>query len=82
MNNYLLFYGDNYYPNGGMEDFIGSYETKELALEALKKQVLKPYSNYYEASEDEFYKSEMEELKWAHIYDLSINKIIWFHDQI
>lgn len=28
---YLLFAGNDYYPNGGWEDFGGSYETQEAA---------------------------------------------------
>jgi hypothetical protein len=27
MNKYLLFAGDEFYPEGGMDDFIGSYDT-------------------------------------------------------
>ena len=29
MKRYLAFYGDNYYPDGGMRDFICDYETIE-----------------------------------------------------
>ena len=28
---YIIFAGSNYYPNGGIEDFIGKSETIELA---------------------------------------------------
>ena len=37
MKNYLSFYGDVYYPSGGMGDFIGDYETKEEAIQAIEK---------------------------------------------
>jgi hypothetical protein len=33
MKRYLLFCGHNYYPHGGWDDFIGSYDTLEEALE-------------------------------------------------
>jgi hypothetical protein len=28
---FLLFKGDNYYPSGGWDDFVGAYETLEAA---------------------------------------------------
>ncbi len=31
MKRYLLFAGDTYYPSGGWQDFIGSFDTKEGA---------------------------------------------------
>ena len=31
---FLLFAGNDYYPSGGAEDFIGSYDTIEDAIEA------------------------------------------------
>ena len=41
MKKYLAFYGDVYYPSGGMDDFIGDYYTKEEAIEAIKKAHVK-----------------------------------------
>jgi len=38
MKRYLLFCGSNYYPNGGMNDCDGSFDTIEEALEALNKK--------------------------------------------
>jgi hypothetical protein len=35
MKRYFAFYGDIYYPNGGMIDFIGDYES----LEDCKKKI-------------------------------------------
>jgi len=37
MKNYLAFYGYNYYPAGGMDDFIGDYDTKEEAIQAIEE---------------------------------------------
>lgn len=34
MKKYLLFYGDDYYPNGGVADFKQDYETLEEAVDA------------------------------------------------
>lgn len=36
MNKYLLFSGDYYYPSGGMEDFVMSFETLDAAKEYVK----------------------------------------------
>jgi hypothetical protein len=35
MKNYLAFYGDDYYPLPGMGDFVGDFDTKEEAIEAI-----------------------------------------------
>lgn len=35
MKKYLAFYGKVYYPSGGMDDFIGDYDTLEEAIEAI-----------------------------------------------
>lgn len=37
MKKYLAFYGDNYYPSGGMGDFIGDFDTKEEAIQAIEE---------------------------------------------
>lgn len=34
--NFALFAGQDYYPGGGWEDFVGMYESLEEALEAYK----------------------------------------------
>jgi len=34
---YMLFAGARYYPQGGMEDFVGFYDSMEDALEAVRK---------------------------------------------
>ena len=37
MKRYLAFYGDCYYPSGGMGDFIGDFDTKEEAIQAIEE---------------------------------------------
>lgn len=39
MKPYLLFMGSRYYPNGGWEDFKGSYDSLEEALFEQKRLV-------------------------------------------
>lgn len=36
LKRYLLFYGDNYYPFGGWEDFKGSFATPDEAMVGLR----------------------------------------------
>lgn len=36
MKNYLAFYWDNYYPEGGMNDLIGSFDSIECAKKAIE----------------------------------------------
>lgn len=38
MKKYLAFYGSVYYPSGGMNDFIGDYETLEEAIQSINKK--------------------------------------------
>lgn len=41
MKQYFAFYGDSYYPRGGMDDFVGDYDTIQEAIEAIEKAHLK-----------------------------------------
>jgi len=36
MKRYLAFYGSVYYPCGGMDDFIGDFETKQEAIDSIE----------------------------------------------
>ena len=66
MKTYLAFYGANYYPMGGMEDFIGDYDTIKEAKEVigrehLKREVADPKWNW----------------AWCHIWDTGKRRIIY-----
>lgn len=37
MKRYLAFGGDQYYPGGGWDDFVGDFDSKGEAIEAAKK---------------------------------------------
>jgi len=39
MKRYLLFAGDSRYPNGGWDDFVGDYESLELATKKAIKYI-------------------------------------------
>lgn len=36
MKRYLAFYGSIYYPRGGMDDFIGDFDTEEEAITSIE----------------------------------------------
>ena len=44
MKRYLLFCGDNYYPGGGWEDFVGAYDTIRECILVLVDQ----HSDWYQ----------------------------------
>jgi hypothetical protein len=68
MKQFLAFYGKDFYPLGGMADFLGDYDLLEDAIEAINK----------EASNDVNYTpEEIWEYAWAHIYDTTQREIIW-----
>ena len=38
MKRYLAFFGDNFYPNGGMGDFLSDHENLDNARRAIQKE--------------------------------------------
>ena len=68
MKRFMLFQGSEYYPSGGMSDFIGSYYTLEAALNQVEQTIK---NDTYESLTD-FWR-----YRWAHIYDIETNEKIW-----
>lgn len=66
MKRYLAFYGWQYYPFGGMRDFLSHRDTLE---EAEKAAIAKSEENIDE--EDDPW-----EYDWAHIYDSEKDEIV------
>lgn len=64
MKNYLAFYGYEFYPSGGMEDFIGDYDTLQEAIDAI---------NEYNKNEDQ----GNWENRWAHVYNIPERVIVF-----
>lgn len=62
MKRFLVFAGQNYYPQGGWDDFHGSYDTLEEAEEAACNAVSHALHGWQ--AED-----------WSHIVDTEIGKI-------
>jgi len=61
MNRYLAFFGDNYYPEGGMGDFLKDFET----LSEAKDSIL-----------DKFNESKYRD-SWGHVYDTVNKEIVF-----
>ena len=70
MKRYLLFYGANYYPSGGMDDFLTDCDSIEECLIEYEKEILKDYIEKYSIydSKEEYIKFN-EQYYWMHIYD-------------
>ena len=69
MKRYLLFFGDIYYANGGMDDFRGDFDSVEEAIafaEQLPLEGLPAHMLYY--AEPENYEQKWNN-KWVDIYD-------------
>lgn len=69
MKQFMAFYGRIYYPSGGMDDFIGDYDTQEDALAAINKK----------NEDDSPYDTDDARWKyaWAHIYDTKNRVEVW-----
>ncbi len=64
MNRFFLFAGCDYYPQGGMNDFIGSFASMEAAREAAM--------NCLEPGNDQ--------CEWWHILDIETHMITHHND--
>jgi len=61
MNRYLAFFGDEFFPNGGMDDFVGSYKSLKEAREAITTKELRM----------------MLKASWGHVYDTVNKEIVY-----
>ena len=75
MKRYLVFFGKYYLPEGGMNDFINSFDTVEEAEKCMIESFIKEvqYTNY---TLDEFAKWKVD-YYFCHIHDLDTNEIIF-----
>jgi hypothetical protein len=71
---FLLFFGDIYYPNGGMDDFLSEHDTIEEAISAFEKKADNEIliSHFYYKD-----KKELMQYRWANIYDLELRTNAW-----
>jgi hypothetical protein len=62
MKRFLAFTGDCYYPDKGMRDFFGDFDSEEEAISEVKKHVGAKYSH---------------DPKWAVVYDSEAREEVW-----
>ena len=70
MKRYLLFCGDEYYPQGGMKDLAGTYDTLAEALAAFEDWIAK------NCKESDYTRDEWLNRSWSHIYDCEKGYIV------
>lgn len=62
MKRFLAFYGNHYYPIGGMSDFIGSFDTVKEAVDNINFK--------HEKSGDT---DDLGKYTWAHVWDSELD---------
>ena len=68
MKRYMVFYGDEYYPSGGVEDLIGFSDTIECSREIAQ---IKKEKEWPHCDKDDWHYA------WFQIYDSIENKILF-----
>lgn len=68
MKRYLAFYYQGYYPQGGMNDCIGAYDSLEESIQKIEDEAIrKPL----------YGKNSIWDDCSGHVYDTLDNKIVW-----
>lgn len=77
MKRYLTFFGSYYYPKGGMDDFIGDFDTMDECKNKIDDKIKEEfdYENPFKDL-DNYIKREWEN-NWATIYDTKERKEVW-----
>lgn len=65
MKRYLLFVGYNYYPSGGWDDFVNSYDTVEEAMLAVNDKE----TPYFKQDAFLSYPKTIGNVDWWHVID-------------
>jgi hypothetical protein len=65
MKRYIAFYGDRYYPLGGMKDFIGDFDYLDEAINLIETK----------HSEDGYL-----DIMWYQVYDTETKSIVYTSD--
>lgn len=73
---YMLFTGHDYYPSGGYYDLQAFPETIEEGIEIAEEEVLEDYSPDCGKTKEEYAIKEWR-TRWAHIYDVETNDVVW-----
>ena len=71
MKRYLAFYGNDYYAEGGMGDFLSDFDTIDEAKEVIEKEHLRCRKDDIEW-----------EWAWCHIWDTDKRTIVYNRDKL
>lgn len=80
MKRFWLFYGEQYYANGGMGDFAKDFDTTEEAVWAAKtrdKSEQEEVRARWEKGGNFTYEFKPFKDTWAHVWDTKLNKEVW-----
>ena len=69
MKRYLAFYGQEFYPSGGWNDYEGDYDTKEAAVSAMEQLA--------EVNRIRIDDKSLWYGQWAHIIDRDTKAEVW-----
>jgi hypothetical protein len=73
---YALFAGQNFYPSGGWDDFIGFFPSLAEAYKRFSEPVLRSWVD----TTDEFFdpndEDNYEAFEWGHLVDMEENKVV------
>lgn len=75
MKRYLAFFGSDYYPSGGMNDFINDFDTIEECKKAFDEKIKEDFNPGYDTLEEHI--PYQWSYSWAHIYDTKTQKKVW-----
>ena len=68
MKRYLLFIGKCYYPNGGMDDFVGDFDTIEECEKVYNCKMREGFNKHWKTLEK--YLNWRTRDHWMHVYDI------------
>lgn len=75
MKRYLVFLGMHYYPDGGISDMFGEYDTIEECMTVLDKRIMEDFNPEYRTLDQHI--ESFWEHSWCHIYDTEKKEKIW-----
>jgi hypothetical protein len=75
MKRYLTFFGEHYYPSGGMDDLLNDFDTIEECKNAIDNRIKEGYNPDWYSIEEHV--QHQWKYSWAHIYDTETRKKVW-----
>jgi hypothetical protein len=80
LKRYLVFFGDDCYPSGGMEDFKNDFENLDNAYCCVADLFKETTPSSYRKNNPKWLNEWDESYMWAHIYDSLTKTLIWKSD--